>query len=356
MLVLAGSAGAAPKAPKASKGGPIFYPPLPNTPRLQFLTGLTSAADVGSKQGAFSKFVVGAKDQRAARIGKAYGVALWNGQVFVIDSKKLGYGVFDIAKREFRFVSGEGAGRMQKPINICVGPDGTRYVTDTGRKQVLVFNAQDDFVRAFGKKGDFLPGGIAIARDHLYVTDLEHHMIHALDPKSGAPSFFFGQRGKKDGQFEMPTNICAGGDNTLYVTDTGNARVQVFDLKGRYLRTIGSIGDGPGHFARPKGVAVDREGRADGVDAAFENVQIFDPIGRLLLYFGEAGPRRENLNLPAGVAVDYGSAAAFQKLAAPNFKVQYVVAVGNQFGNSMVTLYGFGDYAESASGATRPGR
>lgn len=349
-LVLSVAAGAA-AAPKAQRGGPIFYPPLPNPPRLQFLTGLTSAADVGAKQGAFAKFVVGAKDQRGERIGKAYGVALWHGQVFAIDSKKLGYGVFDMTKHSFRFVPGEGAGRMQKPINICLDAQGNRYVTDTARKQVLVFDAEDNFVRAFGKKGDFTPSGVAIARDHLYVTDIEHHMIHALDLRNGSPAFFFGQRGKKDGQFESPTNICAGSDNTLYVTDTGNARVQVFDLRGHYLRTIGGIGDGPGHFARPKGVAVDRDGRAYVVDAAFENVQIFDNIGRLLLFFGEAGARRDNLNLPAGIAVDYESAAAFQKMAAPNFKVQYVVAVGNQFGNSMVTLYGFGDLAGAAASA-----
>jgi len=86
------------------------------------------------------------------------------------------------------------------------------------------------------------------------------------------------------------------------------------------------------------------------VDAAFENVQIFDREGRLLLFFGGPGEGPENINLPAAVVVDYESAPLFQKYADPKFKVEYIVLVASQYGNSKLNVFGFGkmegvDYA-----------
>ena len=53
----------------------------------------------------------------------------------------------------------------------------------------------------------------------------------------------------------------------IYVTDSLNCRIQVFEADGQFQRVFGSAGDGPGHFSRPKGVAVDRAGHVYVVDA-----------------------------------------------------------------------------------------
>jgi DNA-binding beta-propeller fold protein YncE len=83
-----------------------------------------------------------------------------------------------------------------------------------------------------------------------------------------------------------------------------NSRIQVFSADGRFLRSIGSLGDGPGHFSRPKGVAVDQAGHIYVVDAVFNNVQIFDDQSRLLLDFGEAGSGPGQFGLPNGIAIN----------------------------------------------------
>ncbi len=336
-------------AARSSKSQYVFYPAPPEAPRLQFLTRLTSAADVGKKQSAFSRFIVGRERTENERIARSYGVAIANGRVYAVDTRRAGYGVFDIAQRDFHFVGGRGGGRFSKPINIAVDTDGTKFITDTGRNQVLVFDDNDDFVRAIGRDGQFKPSGVAVVGDRLYVSDVEHHNIHIVDKKTGKTLRTFGKVGPKNGEFWFPTNVTLGPRNTLYVTDTGNYRVQVFDLDGTYRTSYGSIGTSLGQFARPKGVAVDRDGRAYVVDAAFENVQLFDPTGKLLLFFGQPGGSPEDINMPTGIALDYASAAAFQRYAASGFAIEYVVAVGSQYGPNMVTLYGFGSMKPTRS-------
>ncbi|HAK59476.1 MAG TPA: hypothetical protein DCO77_03700, partial [Nitrospiraceae bacterium] len=90
----------------------------------------------------------------------------------------------------------------------------------------------------------------------------------------------------------------------VYVTDTSNFRVQVFDQDGKFLMKVGGVGDTPGAFTRPKGLGIDSEGNVYVADAAFNNVQMFDENGRLLLYFGGIGKSPGFFLMPAGLSVD----------------------------------------------------
>jgi DNA-binding beta-propeller fold protein YncE len=270
--------------PTQDAAGPIFYPSLPNPPRIQYLTSFTQARDAGGQLGGFAEFVLGKESEDEGVVKKPYGVAIHDGKVYAVDTRGPGYAVFDLVARKFRPVSGDGAGRMNKPINITIDRDGTKYVTDTGREQVLTYDREDRYVRAYGVKEQFRPVDVAVHGDRLYVTDIRHHQIHVLDKRTGATLFKFGQPGSKDGELYQPTNLALSDDGHLFVTDTGNFRVQQFTLDGKFVRVIGGVGTGLGQFARPKGVAVDRAGRLYVVDAAFENIQVFDADGRLLLF------------------------------------------------------------------------
>ena len=64
---------------------------------------------------------------------------------------------------------------------------------------------------------------------------------------------------------------------TVYVTDTWNNRIEIFDADGKFIRTFGKAGDGPGYFARPKGIAVDGDGHVWVADGIQERVQVFYP-------------------------------------------------------------------------------
>lgn len=327
---------------KKEAGPPVFYPPLPNPPRIQYLASFSSQADLGELRSGFAEFIAGKDPKEKLAVKKPYGVAISGGKIYVVDTSGPGYAVFDLKSKKLKGVSGSGAGRMRKPINITIDKDGTKYVTDTGLNQVLAFDKDDNFIRAYGVKDQFKPGHAAISGNHLYVSDLKNHEIQVLDKASGKLLFKFGKAGSKEGELFYPTNMVIGTDSHLYVTEIGNFRVQKFTLDGKFVRKYGEIGDRPGQFARPKGVAVDREGNIYIVDAAFENIQIFDQEGRILLFFGQPGGNREDINLPTAIAIDYENAAMFQQYADPKFKIEYVILVASQFGRSKVNVFGFG--------------
>lgn len=320
----------------------LFFPALPELPRIQYLAKFSAPLDVGGESGGFRDFLFGGEDAEAHLVAKPYGVALFEGAIYVVDTRGGGYGVFDVANGITRFVRPSGAGRLSKPINITIDSDGTRYVTDTDREQIVVFDRNDRFVRAFGEAEQYTPVDVVVSGDSLYVTDIFHHQVHEIEKRTGEILNTFGEAGSLAGQLYHPTNLALGPDNHLYVTDTTNFRIQVFTLEGELVGRLGAVGTTPGQFARPKGVAVSRDNHVYAVDAAFQNVQILEPDGRPLLFFGGVGNGPGTMNLPTVVKLDYENVEHFQQYAHPDFEIEYLILVVNQFGPNKVLVFGFG--------------
>ena len=324
----------------------IFYPPPPNFPRIQFLRAYSSHFDAGSEKGGFRDFVFGGVEKESQLVKKPYGLAVYKGAIYVVDARGAGYGVFDFANEQSRFVQPSGRGALRKPINITIDADGKRFITDTSREQIVVFDANDRFLKAFDGPEDSKMVDVAILGDRLYVTDVDRHQVHVLDKVTGETLFTFSEGGDKPGQLHHPTNIAVGPNGTLFVSDTTNFRVQEFGADGEFINAIGEIGTGHGQFARPKGIAVDREGRLYAVDAAFENVQILAADGASLLAFGHPGSSGDSINMPTVVKIDYENVQYFKKYFAPDFDVEYLVVVVSQFGANKVVVFGFGELSE----------
>jgi sugar lactone lactonase YvrE len=339
----------------------VFYPLPPDAPRIQHLATFASANDLKSvkEESALKTFLVGEEKVEEALV-RPYGVAMADGKIFVADSRGPGVAVFDLKLHSFSLMSGSGAGRMQRPINVSIDSDGSKYVTDTARNQILVYDRNDSFQVAFGAKDEFKPVDVAIVGDRLYVADIEHHVVQVLDKRSGKVLFKFGRfEDDQTKSLHQPTNLAVGRDGDIYVVETGNFRVARFTADGKFVRHYGEAGQAAGQFARPKGIAMDRAGRMYVGDAAFQNVQIFDSEGRILMSFGQAVGKAQGLNLPAGVAIDYDNVDYFRSLADPKFGIEYLILVVSQFGPNQVDVYGFGkmkgvDYPPDEPPAAKP--
>ena len=94
------------------------------------------------------------------------------------------------------------------------------------------------------------------------------------------------------------------------------------------------------------GIAIDRDGYIYVVDSAFENIQVFAQDGGALMFFGAPGDARDSINLPTVVKIDYDNIQYFEKYAAPNFEIEYLVLVASQFGVNKVSVFGFGSMKE----------
>jgi DNA-binding beta-propeller fold protein YncE len=317
-----------------------FFPPAPDEPRVQFLTSFSAGVDLGGS-GSFIDFLTGRPAAPNALI-KPYGLAVKDGKIFVCDTVAVAVEVFDLVKKRARYFAPRGEGRFLMPINISIDADGTRYVADTGRGQIVIFDRNENFLGAIGIRGEMKPCDVAIASDRLYVADIKGHAVRVYDKATRKLLFTIPRDpNAKEGKLFSPTNLALDPQGRLLVSDTGGFTVQVYDLDGKYLRMIGQQGLAPGSFSRPKGVAADHNGLAYVVDAATQVVQIFDAEGRLLLYFGQPGAStRGELSLPAVVKVDYDNVGLFQKYVAPGHQCEYLILATSQFGSQKVNVYG----------------
>jgi len=325
-------------APK--KEPAVFFPPSPELPRVQYLTSFTGSKDVEEQSG-FSKFVVGEK--RELKIDKPYGLALFEGRLYVCDTNS-GVLVLDLKSKTFeRYTGAVGPGALMQPVNIAIEPDGTKYVSDPVRGQVVVYGRDDAYQRAYGDAGSWRPVDAVPFGDRLYVADSANGLVKVFDKKTGEVVRLIGDRGEPEERLARPTNLAFDAEGTLYVSDIGRFQVVKYDRDGHLRGTVGRLGDNLGHFARPKGIALDREGHLFAVDAAFNNVQVFNGEGRLLLFFGGPGEKLGNLLLPAQVAIDYDNLAYFKSYVAPGFDVRFLVLVTSQFGPHRIDVFAYGE-------------
>ena len=112
-----------------------------------------------------------------------------------------------------------------------------------------------------------------------------------------------GQVGTQPGEFNAPTHISFVNGH-LYVTDTFNARVQIFDSTGKFLRSMGSRGLYLGNLVRPKGVTADSQGNVYIIESFHDYLLVYDQNARFLLPIGGTGSDVGQFYLPAGVWSD----------------------------------------------------
>ena len=79
--------------------------------------------------------------------------------------------------------------------------------------------------------------------------------------------------------FYSLTSLAVDDKGNVYVLDSGNCRVQKFDSKGNYIKTIGRKGQGPGEFERPERIFVDEK---NIYVLEFMKIHIFDLEGNFV--------------------------------------------------------------------------
>ncbi|HEX7655024.1 MAG TPA: 6-bladed beta-propeller [Verrucomicrobiae bacterium] len=344
LLSLVLAAGCTTTAPTA-KNTYYFFPPPPDESHLQYLTGFQSELGFrGTEDKTFLNYLTGTKPLRR-ELSKPYGVAVHGNNYYICDTEFGAIIVLDVHTRKMRLFRAEGEGALKLPLNLTLDADGTAYVADSQRDQVVIFDKDENYVATIGKSGDMKPRDVAVGKDKIYIADLQKHCVRVFDKasRSELESLPKGDDAKNaKAEILTPTNLALDREGNLYVGDTGGFHVLVFDATGRYVRTIGEFGDGPSQFARVKGVAVDHDKRLYAVDAMSQVTQIFDASGRLLSWVADPTATKATQSLPAKVMVDYDNVNAFKEYISPEFRAEYLVVIINQTGPHKVSVYAFG--------------
>lgn len=302
-------------APPKEAFEPPVYPAPPDEPRFVFERSLRYNTNVEPVTTAIRlrRYATGSVDDIKGLV-KPFGVAAREGRVYVTDTVQRAVILFDIVGQRYKEFGREKPGQLFKPVGIDISSQGEVFVADASARRIAVFDLEGNFRRFIGGQEYFKrPAGVALSRDggKVYVVDTggvdtQGHHLFIFDALSGAHIATIGERGNADGQFNLPLQVSASPDGTIYVVDKGNFRIQAFDEAGRHKFSFGTIGRYPGQFFSPKGISTDPQGNIYVIDTAFGNAQIFNPDGELLMVIGQRGQTSApgNYMLPAGIDVD----------------------------------------------------
>ena len=135
----------------------------------------------------------------------------------------------------------------------------------------------------------------------MYATTFLDHKLHKFN-KEGALLKSVGGEGKEPGQLISPNGNRVRG-NKVFVCDSGNHRIQVFDTELNLLGVIGRKGKKSGSFDFPAAVDFDSNGTAYIVDSHNHRIQVMNPGGKFLYTFGKKGSVPGELHKPVNIKV-----------------------------------------------------
>jgi len=228
-----------------------------------------------------------------------------------------------------------GAGQFNEPWGIAAGPSGHVYVADTWNHRIQVFDANGKFLGQWGTGrlvdvgddpslrqsnpyGFYGPRGVAVDRQgNVYVTDTgnERVMVYQVSfglDGSASTDFWYqwGSTGPETGQFLEPVGIAVDAAGRVYVADTWNLRVQVFapgsdgKVDPRPEATIQVTGWESDSRENKPYIAVDPGGRIYFTVPDRSYVAVVNLSGKVLAVWGGYGTDLSSFTLPIGVAVD----------------------------------------------------
>jgi DNA-binding beta-propeller fold protein YncE len=208
-------------------------------------------------------------------------------EVYVSDRLRQAIDVYGPNGKYLRAVRPTGSlGNGAQPLGLAFGPEGNLYATDVGGPKrdhrVLVLGASGaEPVRKIGSPGMFwFPNGLALdGKGDLYVADSNDGRLEIFNP-AGRPAASI-ERGVGEGDLGLPRGVAVDG-NRLFVVDTMAQVVKVYRLPGAvtevpvYIGAFGGEGLGDGQFQYPNGIAIDHNGRIYVTDRENGRVQIWE--------------------------------------------------------------------------------
>ena len=304
----------------------IVWPQPPAIARLRYLDYFSAQKPEPMKQQAAKKkswmdrMAGVAPDDAAKRdgtkprfeLGTPYGIAVDSkGLLYVADTKVGAVFVFNPESHDTDFIKHGVDAKFGRIFGLAIDDSDRLFVSDGEYNHVLVFNPKHKLEGQFGEGVMNDPAGLAIDNENrfLYVANTGSDQVLVYDADTFKLLRKIGTAGKNHtlttpGDFSSPTNVAVDRDGNLFVTDTLNDRVEMFDADGAFVRAFGQNGDGPGDFARPKGIAVDCDGHIWVADAMLNRLQVFTEEGDLRLIVGGFGMLPGQFQALADVTID----------------------------------------------------
>ncbi|MBD3405311.1 MAG: hypothetical protein GF411_04130 [Candidatus Lokiarchaeota archaeon] len=238
---------------------------------------------------------------------------------------------------------GNETGQFDNPTGITVDEDGFVYVADFENSRIQKFNPDGSFILSIGSNGTALGQfhrvfDVATRDGKLYASDYLNHRIQVFNSTTGTFLFSWGNQGAGNGQFEYPAGIAIDSNDSVYIADVDNDRVQKFYEDGTFVITWGSSGVNSGEFDQPGFIVIDSDDRVYVSDTANDRVQKFSSTGDYESEFGESGPGTGQFSSLVGItlhnetgilALDYAD-QQIQRFAIQEYDVKQIISVSDK--------------------------
>lgn len=201
------------------------------------------------------------------------------------------------------FFLGPKSAQMNRPYGVSTDNGGTLFVADAGGSKIHIFNMDDEsysVVEGNEKAVLVLPICLVEADGYLYVTDSFQGRVFVYDLANKKLKVW------SPFKFKRPTGIAYDANTHLfYVSDTASHEIVVLDLNGAEKFRFGRRGTRSGEFNFPTDIWFDsREKRLYVTDSLNARIQIFSGDGDFKGQFGRHGDTPGSFSKPKGIAVD----------------------------------------------------
>ncbi|WML59060.1 6-bladed beta-propeller [Neobacillus sp. PS2-9] len=205
---------------------------------------------------------------------------------------------------------GTGKGQFTFPYGIATDDKGRVFVADLYNGNISIFDEKGKFIDYFAQKTMTekkisSPAALRIIDKKVYITDIKTNKAYVFD-MNGKLLLDVGKPGKNDGELSAPNGITADEDGNIYVVDTANQRVQIFNKQGKFVKIINGSNNGKGEsiFVNPRGIGIDSRGIMYVVSNLTHLVYGFDKDGKKVFEFGGMGENNGQFSLPNGLYID----------------------------------------------------
>jgi DNA-binding beta-propeller fold protein YncE len=201
---------------------------------------------------------------------------------------------------------------VDTPLALALAPDSSKlYVADSGHQKVYIVDPQFNYAGEFGGAGagpgQFeRPLAVDAFGDKVLVGDWDTGRVQSFTPL-GVYLSTLATAGTGGGQFAQASALLATADGGLLASDGGNNRLEQFGNDLAYKADIVLDPADGGPLAWPAGLAEDFRQQLYVSDTGNARIVVFDSSGKFLAHFGSEGALPVQLGNnygPAGLAYD----------------------------------------------------